>query len=483
MSASFPRPTERWANAGWVLLLAPVTVGLVFLALDHSKPVLALLGLLVLVGLSVLVPVRVLLWLTLFSFALVPFHYLALRQPLDAFAPPTLLLAATALGAVRRPQRSAAPAGAGFARFMGVGFIAYVTLVSFTSPYSNSRHAVTWTLLTALLLVVVPLVLGRYPADTALLRAFDVLGLLLAVMALVESRSKHNPLDSLYAHSPDHLTQSWGVYRVFTTLGHPLVNGTVFAVTLTVVWCSFLKKPSWSRALLMAGLVGAIFVTASRGALLAAGVGVVVAVVARMAGRGGRSRKFTAVVLVLVAIAGGTMAWSSSVLGERNSSVEGADSADLRLTLLKRTPDMLHQTHFLGSGADTSFAVWAQVGGVYSKYPLENSVIQFVVDFGVLGTLLYVAFVLALALPAVRRGAVTGPAALAAYLVGAGGFNLFEAYPSALVIPSLLLTLTVMEARAAGAAAEAPTVADATRAPAAVAAAATTAASVVAGAR
>jgi O-antigen ligase len=366
---------------------------------------------------------------------------------------------------------------------MGVGFIAYVTLVSFTSPYSNSRHAVTWTLLTAFLLVVVPLVLGRYPADTALLRAFDVLGLLLAVMALVESRSRHNPLDPLYAHSPDHLTQSWGVYRVFTTLGHPLVNGTVFAVTLTVVWCSFLKKPSWSRALLMAGLVGAIFVTASRGALLAAGVGVVVAVVARMAGRGGRSRKFTAVILILVAVAGGTMAWSSSVLGERNSSVEGADSADLRLTLLKRTPDMLHQTHFLGSGADTSFAVWQQIGGVYSKYPLENSVIQFVVDFGVLGTLLYVAFVLALALPAVRRGAVTGPAALAAYLVGAGGFNLFEAYPSALVIPSLLLTLTVMEARAAGAAAEAPTVGDGTRAPAVVAAAATTAASVVAGAR
>lgn len=437
----------RWANAAWVTLLAPITAGVVFLAVGHSKPVLGLLGLVVLVGMSVVVPVRVLLWMSLFTFALIPFHYLALRQPLDAFAPPTLVLLAAALAALRSPERSPERAAHGFVLFCGAAFVAYSALISLSSSYSSSRHAVTWVLLTALLLVAVPLILGRFPGDRSLLLAFDVLGVLLAAMALVESRLQRNPLDSLYAGSPDHLTQSWGVYRVFTTLGHPLINGTVFAVTLAVVWSRFVKRPSWGRAILLAGLVGAIFVTASRGALLAAAVGALVAVLARLAARGSRSRKFAALVLVVVGVVGGTLAWSSSVLGERNSSVEGEDSASLRLTLLKQTPHMLHATHYLGSGADTSFSVWQGVGGFYAQYPLENSVIQFVVDFGVLGTLLYVAFAVGLVLPAIRRGAVAGPAGLAAYLVGAGGFNLFEADAAAMIIPCLLLALTAMEAR------------------------------------
>lgn len=441
------RPTEIRANAIWVTVMVPVTLLLVFLVLDHARPALALLALLLFVGVSVVIPIRVLLWLALFSFSLIPFHYLGLGQPLASFSPPTLFLLAATLAATRLPARRDGLGRGGITLLLGSAFIVYTTLVSVTSPYSNTRHAVTWILLSALLLVVVPLVLSRYPGERTLLAAFDVVGAVLALMALAESVTKHNPLDGLYARSEDHLTQVWGVYRVFTTLGHPLVNGTVFAVTLTIVWSTFLSRPSWLRALVMLGLGGAVFLTASRGALLAAVVGVLCVLLVRLVARTGRPRRVGALALVVVAAAVGSMVWSSSVLGQRNASLEGEGSADFRLTLLKLTPRMLHETHFLGSGADTSFAIWHEVGGQYAAFPLENSIIQFVVDYGVLGTVLYVGFVLALVLPAVRRGAVAGPAALAAYLVAAGGFNLFEAYPTALILPCLLLTLTVMEAK------------------------------------
>jgi hypothetical protein len=343
--------------------------------------------------------------------------------------------------------RSTQTGRSGFAALFGGAFVVYSTVLSLSSSYSGAKHAVTWILLTALLLVVVPQLLSRYDGERTLRSAFDVLAVGFAAMALAESIVKHNPLDHVYATSADHLTQDWSVYRVFTTLGHPLVNGTVFAITLTVVWSNFLRRPSWARLAVLVGLLGAIFVTASRAALLAAVVGATVVVLIHAFRRGGNSRKVGALVVLLIVGAGASLAWSSSVLGERNDSLEGENSADLRVTLLRSTPHMLKQTHFLGSGADTSFAVWHAVGGYYAQFPLENSLIQFVVDFGVVGTALYVAFALVLVVPAMKRGAVAGPAALAAYLVAAGGFNLFEAYTSALILPCLLLTLTLMEGR------------------------------------
>jgi hypothetical protein len=441
------RPADRLASFFWLALMVPTTATVVYLSLYQARPVLALLGLGLLVGLAVVAPIRVLLWSTVFSFGLIPFHYLALGQPLSSFPPPTLLLLAATLAASRLPPRGRPGSPGSLSVLLGGGFVAYTALISVMSPYSNMRHAITWIVLTALLLVLVPLWLSRYPGAPAVLSSFEVLGALLAAMAIAESVLQTNPLDGLYAGSPDGLTQSWGVYRVFTTLGHPLVNGTVFAVTLTLVWSRFLTRRSWARAFVMVGLLAAVFLTASRGALLASVVGAVLAFLIHTFRRNSRSGAVGAVAIVTLAAVGGWLAWSSSVLGQRNASLEGENSADLRLTLVKMTPQMLHETHYLGSGADTSFAVWSAVGGAYGQFPLENSLIQFIVDFGVLGTLLYVGFVLALVVPAVKRGAVAGPAAFAAYLVSAGGFNLYEAYTSALILPCLLLTLTLMESK------------------------------------
>ena len=86
-----------------------VTFAVVYLALGHSVPVLLGLGGVLLFGLAYLVPVRVLVRASLLGFVVVPFHYLGLHQPLDAFPPPTLLLMAAVLAVLLRPTIESSP--------------------------------------------------------------------------------------------------------------------------------------------------------------------------------------------------------------------------------------------------------------------------------------------------------------------------------------------------------------------------------------
>ena len=429
-----------------------VTFAVVYLALGHSVPVLLGLGGVLLFGLAYLVPVRVLVSASLLGFVVVPFHYLGLHQPLDAFPPPTLLLMAAVLAVLLRPTIESSPGSSRTLVLFGSAFVVYTAVIGFASGYSNARHAATWTILSAFMLVVVPVVVGRTNGARSLVTTWRAVSVVLAVAAVVEYATRSNPLTSLYAHSADDLTESWGVYRVFTTLGHPLVNGTFFAISLTLAVAHLVRHPNWRGLGAIPVLGAAVFLTASRGAFLAAVAGTAAVLLISVFQRGNGAAKLRSILLVVGAAAVVTVVGSSTVLAHRNASAEGESSSLLRDRIFHLLPSMLHLSHYMGSGADTSYAVWQAVAGFYAQYPLENSLAQFIVDYGVVGSLLYLAFLLAVLVPGLRAGAIYGPAGLVAYAFAATGFNLFEAYAGALILPSLLLALTAMEARAGSAA-------------------------------
>lgn len=443
------------------------TLALVYLALGHSK--ISILAIAVAgAGVAIaVVPTRWLLLTAIVLFLFVPFHYLDLRQPISSFPPDIMVLALAVASALPLVQRRATPPNplSNAVVVFGALFLTYTSVLSLVSPYSTKRHAVTWILLTAVALMPGPLLLSRYDGRRLIQTTLHVCCGILSLLAIAEFTTKSNPLDHLYEHSADTLTQDWGSYRVFTTLGHPLLNGTVLAIGVTVAFAAFVQRPRWITALSVPLIGAAVFLTASRSAIVAAVAGCgTVMVLTVLRRRGTEGSRFRVVIGLLVALIGVAFFYSSSALAHRNESAEAQASSHFRFNSLHLVPQMLAHTNYLGAGDAASESVLQAIGGFYAQYPIENSAVQLVVDFGAVGGLLFLGFALAIVAQAARRGALVGPAMLVTYVVAASGFNLFEAYTSAQILPCLALALTLMESRygplvrARRAAAESPAV-------------------------
>ncbi|MGC4175659.1 hypothetical protein [Demequina sp.] len=328
---------------------------------------------------------------------------------------------------------------------LGAGvLIAYVLVVGVISDYMSASRAVAWAVAFALAFFVVPGLVSNPQGLRAALIGMGVVGGLWSLFAIFEGIRESSFLAPFFSQSPEGLTQKWSAYRVLTTIGHPLLNATFFAVVAAIGVSAFVKWGSKASLLLAVVATGAVLATLSRSGVIGVAAGVIVASLLGLFRNSHGSRR-RAGFLVASAIAGLVLFGGVVAAGGRDV-VESAGSAQLRLEHLRLLGSLLAATGGFGSGIGASDVVLKLVGGVYADFPLENSVLQLFTGLGFFGTLLFVLVIAAFLVRASLRGAIVGPSMFAAYVATAAGFNLFEAFPVALVLPMVALVITGMEA-------------------------------------
>ena len=427
-------------SKGLIGVVVLATVLMASLAAAQPVTSVVLLGAAMVLWFILSAPSGVILAALIGVFAFVPMHYMPLPQPFGTITPTLLAVVAVAVLRPTHPK-SWLPKTA---YLFGGAFIVYLVILAFLGSSASIQYTLAWTVAISIALVVAPLSVGKAADLQTVLGALFVTGLILATYGFIEFALMANPLADFFSSSSSALTQKWGVYRIMTTLGHPLLNATFFALVAVSSFASFILARGRLSIFAFAMSAGAVLLTSSRGGLVALGLGCAVALLLVFRRLNGH-RILRIMVLAVPIILGLALSLASSVEARSNTS-EGQGSAGLRLAYMHLVPTLLRATGFLGSGAATSDSVLKEFGGGLARYPLESSLAQAIVSFGVPGTIFLAMFVLIVVGATLRRGAIVGPSMLAAYVVAASGYNLLEAYPGALLLPMMCLMVCIMEA-------------------------------------
>lgn len=425
------RPAREPSGA---LVLVPVV--LVVLALGGiaaASPV----GTLVLLGLAVLVlaaslPVWLLPSVSLWLFALLPLGYLVgIPNFVGRFYTPAVIV--LLIWVVRVAWRRGRSAFVRSLRWMVPVFGVLLVLSYFgLSPARSVNWLIVLAITVAVPAALVPAVDGR--TSTTLLRSWFVLATGLSIVAVIESLLETNPLSPYYSFD-----QHWALYRVSTTLGHPLMNGTFFSVSACLAAFAMTRKGA-ARGLatfcfvlsaLAAGLTG------SRSGVYALvsglGVGLLVTLVS---GRTSVANKFLGIVLGTVALL--VLPALPTIAGRANSS-EGAASSLYRDYVVRLAGRLFVHSPIIGYGPGNSSIATAQSG---ATLPLENSVLGTLVSGGVIGTAALLVLVVVLLVRVGRSGRADGVAGIAAYVVAGSAFPLWESNPAGLILVGLVAIAT-----------------------------------------
>ncbi|MCJ1685653.1 O-antigen ligase [Rathayibacter sp. VKM Ac-2927] len=434
-------PAQR-SNAVWLPALAVLLLGAVVVAVVTGElriPALAAAAACVLIVARLLPPAAAL-TLVLVLYAVVPFDYLALPAPFPILSPIIVLAALLAIATGAPP-----PHWLRRTRLMApIAFTVYSLVIPVLRPQGQIETIASWTAVVVMALIALPLWMSDPSVFRPLTTALLLVSVVLAIVGTVEFTTRSNLYAEIFASAPFPLTQKWSVYRIMTTLGHPLVNGTFFASVGSLAFGLFLKGGRPGALLGFAACCAGVLLSGSRSAVVAIAVGVLMAggvTVFRLTGsRLVRLILAFAPLLVIVSTVG------AQALDSRSETEEGARSADVRDLVLRIGLKVLPtESGVFGSGGGLSGVVFAQNGG--GNYVLESSLWQTVFSYGIIGTTFLVAHLLIVLICSIARGAVAGPAMLVAYLVAASAFNLLESAPASLIIPALALLLTIAEAR------------------------------------
>ncbi|MGI3781942.1 MAG: hypothetical protein ACRYG2_14330 [Janthinobacterium lividum] len=422
------------AEPSRVLTVAAIAV--VVLALGVVSAV-SLLGTAILLGLTLFVVAASLpLWLlpsiSLWLFALIPIGYITGVPTFVArfWTPAAVVLAIWAVRLVLHRGRHAF-----FRSLRWMGPLT-VLLIALGFHGLSSTRSVNWTVL---LIVAVALPTALVTAfddrtSSTLLRSWFVLGIGLSVVAVIESLVESNPLTPYY-----NFPQHWSVYRVTTTLGHPLLNGTFFAVTACLAAFSMVRKDGARAAAFLCFVLAALAagLTGSRSGVYALvsglGVGLLVLLVS---GRTSLANKLLGVVLGVTAL---IVLPALPTIAGRASSAEGVASGLYRDDVLRLTGKLFLADPWFGYGPGTSLIATARSG---AQLPLENSVLGSLVSLGVIGSLGVLVLVVIVFVTSVRGGRPDGIAAVAAYVVAGAAFPLWESNPAALVLVGFVIIAT-----------------------------------------
>jgi len=441
------------AEPSAILLLVPVAVVVLGLgAVAAVSPV----GSLVLVGLAVLVvaaslPAWVLPTISLWLFALLPVGYLiGVPNFAGRFYSPAIVVLAIWIARVAWRQGRHV-----FVRALRwlVPVFAVLLVLSYTG-LSPSR-SVNWLLVVAIAVALpaalVPAVDDR--TSGTLLRSWFVLGIAMSILAVIESLLQTNPLSDYYSFD-----QHWALYRVSTTLGHPLMNGTFFAVSACLAAFSMTRKgaPRGTAFLCFLMCALAASLTGSRSGVyaLVSGLGVGLAVTL-VSGRTSVANKFLGVVLGTASLL--VLPALPTIAGRANSA-EGAASSLYRDYVVRLAGRLFLERPIIGYGPGNSSIATAQSG---AKLPLENSVLGTLVSGGVIGTLALLVLVVVVLVRVGSSGHADGVAGIAAYVVAGSAFPLWESNPAGLILVGLVIIAT--RASNAGGQGDVVTAADAAR--------------------
>lgn len=269
-----------------------------------------------------------------------------------------------------------------------------------------------------------------------LVRTWLWLGVALGSLGLIEGVTGNSLLSSVLVAADGGFEDRWSVHRITTLLGHPLMNGTFFAVTATLA--AFIAFQSRTRLAASSALLSTASVafTVSRSATLALVVGVAAGIILLLANR---EQSFGKKIIVsALVIVGAVVLLSSPLLAERSDSVEGAASSQYRETVVDTALGLAEEDSYLGSGIGTSNIRSVDAG---SQFTIENSYLGLLTSAGIPGALFVSALLLTAIYTAVRRNRVPVAAALIAYGVVAAGWPMWENVPGAFVIESALLIL------------------------------------------
>lgn len=370
---------------------------------------------------------------------LVPFAYASGSATLSYLVPGSLIMLTYVLaGLGQRPPWM----GQGVSILTGIFALYCAFQIPFGGSDNNSRKLI-WTLL-LIFVVLLPFLTSR---NHLILKPIVLMvlgsGVVISIFGIIEYATRFNIFAEFFSLASSPLTQKWGDYRILTMVGHPLVNATFLAVSGTASLASYLRWNYRSSLLILVLSGAALVLTQSRTGIAALAVGIGFALIGSAKGKN-KGRIIGAIMLLAIAML--IFVQIENPLSQRNSSVEGQGSSELRFAYLEVMPDLMDAASIWGTGAGLSDSALEKVGGYASGYPIESSAVQLVVSLGPLGTLLFVAAVGGVLILSVRRGAFIAPSMFAAYLVAASGFNLFEAFPALIAVPGILLSASVAEA-------------------------------------
>ncbi|QHC59316.1 hypothetical protein [Rathayibacter sp. VKM Ac-2760] len=437
-----PRSVPRRSTTGWYLaLLVLLLGGAVFWIVtgDVRVPLLAAGAAIVLVVARILSPAAAAILLVVL-YAAVPFDYLPAPLPLPVLSPLILLAALLAVATGAPPP----PWLRGIALLPAFTFALYALLIPILRPHGQLATVLATTAVLILALIAIPLRMSDPSVFGPLTAALLLVATVLALLGMVESATQSNAYAEIYASSPYPLTQEWSVYRILTTLGHPLVNSTFFASVGSLAFGLFLRGRRPGALLAFAACCTAVLLTGSRSGVAAIGTGMAIAgglTVLRLTGS-----RFVRLALVVVPFAVIVAIVGPEALDARSSSEEGRVSAEVRDLVLRIALRLLPtESGIFGSGGGLSSTVFEENGGRH--YALESSLWQLVLSYGLIGAVLLLGHLLIVLLRSIARGAIAGPAMLVAWVVSASAFNLLESVPAALIVPATAILLTLSEAR------------------------------------
>jgi hypothetical protein len=373
----------------------------------------------------------------LLATALAPTAYLPL-PPVARVATPAV--AATVVWLIR--TRSSPIAAALPRWFVMLAAATVLWLCVKTADSINPLVSTGWSALFAVLVVGLGCSAERSTSLVAryLTTTWLALAVALGAYAAAEALTGYNPLSVLYAQADYPIVQRWSVFRVTTTLGHPLNNGLFFGVTAAVATMMAADTARSTRTRWWAGgaagaSVVALILTVSRSAAVGLVVGLAVGLLLLVASsrRGSGSRVVLGLVVVLVA----TAVSRSPLIALRSSTAEGLSSVGYRDAVTSEALQVLAYDHYVGSGAGTSQQRFSSLG---IDLVVENSALQLAVSIG-LGAVVVAVLVLATLASMVRRRRFECAAGLTTFVTIASGFNVIETNPAALALVGLLVLL------------------------------------------
>ena len=270
-------------------------------------------------------------------------------------------------------------------------------------------------------------------AREALSRTWLATGGLLGFAAVFESATHLNPLGRFYD-----LDQHWSVYRVTTTLGHPLLNGTFFAVTACFALFTALQATGrrWPLVVVFVVTGCAAALSGSRSAVVALGVGLGVGLVLSLLSRKvSAASKVAGIVLIVAAM---VLVPNLPTFAQRAGSAEAGASTAYRDAVLRLGINLIEQRPLFGGGPGTSALLAEQTG---AQLPLESAVLGTVVSLGIVGATGFVLWLAWLARACIRNHRPEALTGITAFLTAGAAFPLWETNPAAWVLVGLLMLL------------------------------------------
>ena len=370
------------------------------------------------------------------GYALVPVNYLKVPGFEQLVSP---LVAGLALWSLRVLQQTRRPTAPRWMRALVVGLGLWLTLLTLTRSV-DPVLSMKWSLALGMGVLLPALVVRAVPEAAVLLtRTLLIVASVLGTFGIFEAALGQNPALAV-PYQDFGLTQTWAVYRITTTLGHPLSNSLFF---ITVAALGFgIALTHRDRFALLSSVLSAVAATLT-GSFSSAVVAAVAGVLVLGASALKRSAKPGRIAVFALCLAAGvvlSVKGPISPVAERHTSTEAQGSTAYRSGLVTRVRDAASQTHYIGSGPGTTGRFTRALDG--NPLPIENGWAELLISTGAVGVGLMVLLFAGTGLHALRWGQAGPLGALAAYALAAGSLNWFEGDKPGLGLIGALLILS-----------------------------------------